>query len=210
MNDVERELRYAPYMEERLYSGASSTSKVKFASGRFALKKRSRLKENDASVQSYELAQWMGFGRLVPITVARLEGEKRYSFMEWRRLQNGSAWISTHMNYEGLQTKSLLNAVLFDMVINHRDRHNANWLVDSRQRVVLIDNETGFNGEGSGTYSVYKMLIGHPITDGHIQLLTNMVEKPESWPLGLKLFSSAKQAELVVRVQALLDAGTYF
>jgi len=210
MEIVEAELRWAPYTEtNKGLSGASWTRKVRFESGRYALQKYSRMENggNDQSVRVYQLSQWLGFGRLVPITVSREEDGKNHTFMEWRNLPELKG--SSDAQSKGLQTKSVTDAVILDMIISHQDRHYFNWLADAEGHVVLLDNEAAFPDRPNWySHELGDRLTGLPIVPRHVHLL-HKVQDHAKWPKFLRELDKRRQQALLDRVSKQLEKGCY-
>ena len=94
-----------------------------------------------AEVLAYEIDQKFGFN-LVPPTVERQIGRQKGSvqFFESEATNYGNFWFA---NKSDIDKQSL-----FDYLIDNRDRHDGNYLVDKSNRVISIDNGMSFTGKG--------------------------------------------------------------
>ena len=204
--ELAREFRLSPGIDTHARtSGICQGTLLRFPSGTKAFCKQVRL---NGAVVAYQFAQWLGFNRLVPLTIdygRHPVTNRSRTLIHW--ISGASSRLYQH-GVSGFQTKSLREFVLFDALTATVDRHGENWLVDSKQRIIAIDNEGAFQEGDWCSWDVHRQLTGHPLTPAHTKLVERL-RLYQDWPLFLRRLNSVAKDGLHTRALAILERGSY-
>lgn len=91
-------------------------------------------------VASYQVAEALGLGDLVPPTTARKLGDKSGSVQKFVR----GATVAHDLENPWDGSQDLARAAVFDYLTGHLDRHQGNWMQTGDGKLVLIDNGLAF------------------------------------------------------------------
>lgn len=164
-------------------------------------------------IAAYELDKYLGMN-MVPPTV-----EKRY----WRRRGSLQLWVDSMMslrqkNRSGVEVpawkrlnwnRTMCKQRFFDNLIANEDRHQANLLITSDWRIILIDHSRSFRADDTHTK---KLIFNKDHPDGNLimrQLPKEMVSKLEKLDIDLlkkvtKNYLSSKERRAVMARKVLI------
>lgn len=108
---------------------------------------------------SYDVAEVIGLHDLVPVTVVRDGKDGVGSFQKFA--ENAVTAVEGKINqqydkntiYDG--DEDLARATAFDYLIGNSDRHSGNWMLNKKNKLILIDNGLSFpdtNAQGGNFY----------------------------------------------------------
>ncbi len=124
---------------------------------------------------SYTIADMLGLGHLVPVTVTRNvagdDGSLQYFFESGETATRYGQWV----RYDGDEDAAI--GAVFDYLIGNTDRHAGNWLYDERRKKIhLIDNGCTFPHTYESRDYVNVDLIEHAVSSGF-----NVPEQVKDW-----------------------------
>ena len=156
---------------------------------------------------TYQFAQILGLGYLVPPTVLRMVDGKPHSLQLWAYWLSGCESYNAKINYGSPAFRDLL---FLDCIIANNDRHQGNFLVLPPNRVRAIDNAYTFPTDQAHYSPKYSNPQSKkPLSRRHIRILTTHLSSP-TWkaPL-LTLLGEDAVRETENRMQNMLEDRVY-
>lgn len=210
MTDILTLLKYAPFTVDAWEGANSWRKRLLFADGIRAIAKTSGQPNNDTKEHTpykeevvYIIAQLLSIGYLVPPTVTRQIGASVCSVQLW--VDRGE---DVDIGYDS-KFKARRDMMFLDTVISNGDRHVANYLRPSPQRIVCVDHGItlpSFNGDCRSAHPYES----DRLTSKHLAGLGRLSSSDaDVRGMFTTMIGPAATGALFDRVNSMLAAGSY-